>query len=639
MLDSYFDVKINGIKYKLAAGAEGEHYVHNGDPLRNQNYAVVESGDNQQFQMNPALKIWAWTDWSGGEGQFKYSPDNPAGYWEGNNINPVLVRGTIRPGPGTQITAKSAGGDFDKNVLLVRAHNKLYGVNQEDRIVYEWVDASSWWDAGTTNASGTAATGAAAVCGDATYLYYKETSTDQIFRWDGTTFTLWNDDTGVTDQNVAMVSLGKYIYLYEPETCKLWEIPKTGAAPVASVLLHNFSDEGGEIVDHGKCQMVTGHNRVYFTQVTEQDTVVFEVVPTTAAGTGFAKEISRLDGFYCEAITFMLGFLYLVGKDTTDPAGTSSTRMIVYMEPGGDYGTLGLWRTDDPHASLPVTGDANSMLTAMFAARTGAYNAPRLFGIDAVTGAVYCLSSFEYGDSDTVVAESMVQHRGEVFWATDPDATGNGVYRTMRGTGYVGDASGEDMSYVISPVWDFGLSEDKLLQSIRLLCEPLPADWTVHVDYQDNQDGTWTNIIGYTSDSGTGITAEISSSASSVSFKNLQLRIRFQYTGGATPPSTAPVVHSIEVLAAVLAPLESWDLLLELSDEDGQAQDRSYSGTTLLTNLATAFATQTVVEFLDGYISRSPNVYNGHSVYIERWRTILDRPGEGFAAVRLTKVV
>lgn len=634
MLDSYFHVEIGGVKYRLAESAEGEHYRYSGEPLRNQNYAVVEGAENALFQMHPTSKIWSWTDWSGGEGQFKYDSDNQGGYWMGNIINPLEYIGTLRPGPATEQTVKSVGGAFDKNVLMVRAANKLYAVDQEDRVVYEWVDASSWWGAGASNAAGTAVTGAAAVCGDKTYLYYKETTTDNIFKYDGATFTLWNTDTSVDNRNVAMVSLGKYIYLYEILTSKVWEIPKTGAAPVASVLLFNFSDEGGELSDRGKCMMVPGHNRVYFFQLAEQDTVVYEITPTTASGTGFAKEIARIDGFQGEAISFHMGYLYIIGKNTNDTASTATARLVLYLQPGGDYGTLGNLRLDEAHASLPTTGDANSMLLCLFTTRTSTEAKPLLFAIDSVTGGIVCLTRYEYTSGDTVVSESLVQHRGEVFWATDDDATGNGVYRTLRGKYFPADS---DDSYVISPVWDFGLVDNKILQSLRINTEPMPADWTVHIDYQKDQNGTWTNAGGYTTDNGTGITYAVSTDSSTVEFFNLQLRIRFQYTGAGNP-TTFPILLGVEARAAVLAPVHMWDLLLELSDEDGQAQNRSLSGTAQIANLDTAFATEAIVDFKNGYISRSPNVYNSYDVFVDGWTMILDKPGEGVAAVRLVKV-
>lgn len=634
MLDSYSHVEIAGVRYRLAESSEGDHYRYSGEPLRNQNYAVVEASGNQQFQLRPDIKIWAWTDWSGGEGQFRYDPDNPAGYWKGNIINPVVETGTLRPGAATEKTNKSAGGTFEKNVLMVKARDKLYAMDQEDRVLYNWVDASSWWDAGTTNASGTVSTGAGAICGDASALYYIESANDNIFKWNGTTFTLWNTDTSVTGSSTALVSLGKYIYLYQPTTAKVWEIPKSGTAPVASTLLFNFSDEGGQIIDTGKCQIVAGHNRVYFSQITEQDTVIYEITPTTASGTGFARELARIDGFTCEALTFHMGFLYLIGRNTNDTAASAPVRMILYLEPGGEYGTLGILRADEQHAGIPTVGDANSMLLGTFAMRTSASNIPLLFCIDAVTGAVFCLSRWGYGDVDTVNCESVVEHRGEVFWATDPGATGNGVYRTLLGKYFPADT---DDSYAISPIYDFGLVEKKVLQSLRINCAPMPASWDIYVDYQIDQSGSWVNAGTYTTDNGVGTTYVISTDSATVSFYNLQLRVRFSYTGGGNP-TTCPVLYSVEARSSVMYPIKSWTLLLDLSDEVGQSGGRSLSGTALVSNLATAFALATVVDFKDGYIDRAPNQYNQYDVTIDGWEVVLDRPGEGYAVVRLVEV-
>ncbi|NIP33301.1 MAG: hypothetical protein GWN18_00090, partial [Thermoplasmata archaeon] len=70
----------------------------------------------------------------------------------------------------------------------------------------------------------------------------------------------------------------------------------------------------------------------------------------------------------------------------------------------------------------------------------------------------------------------------------------------------------------------------------------------------------------YTTDSGTGTSQAVTTDTSTVEFKRLQLRTRFEYTGAGVP-SSAPVVLGVEARAIVATKVKVFQLLLDLSTD------------------------------------------------------------------------
>ena len=82
-------VKINGLWYRLAEDAEGQHYNFSLQPLRPPNAQLIQ-GESGKFQIRPDLLLWSWTDWSGGEGQIKYDPQDVGRAYLLQHVGPVL---------------------------------------------------------------------------------------------------------------------------------------------------------------------------------------------------------------------------------------------------------------------------------------------------------------------------------------------------------------------------------------------------------------------------------------------------------------------------------------------------------------------------------------------------------------------
>ncbi|MCI0526003.1 MAG: hypothetical protein L0Y56_00925, partial [Nitrospira sp.] len=190
-------------------------------------------------------------------------------------------------------------------------------------------------------------------------------------------------------------------------------------------------------------------------------------------------------------------------------------------------------------------------------------------------------------------------------------------------------------SFAISPWHDFDLADEKLFTSLTLSCEALPADWTVYVDYAKNGSTSWTNVITYTTDGGTGTRTNVSTDSSTIEFQTLSIRIRMVYDGAGIP-TTYPVVLGIDVRAMVVQHVKTWTLLMSLSDD--KSGNQGHSGARKTTNIKTAGALGMVLDFKDGYVSHVPGVYTQHDVVIDSYSIVGSTPGEGVVQVVLKEI-
>ena len=170
--------------------------------------------------------------------------------------------------------------------------------------------------------------------------------------------------------------------------------------------------------------------------------------------------------------------------------------------------------------------------------------------------------------------------------------------------------------------------------SIRLATEPLPANTSVQIHYQKDQDGTWTSAGTYDTDDGTGTTFKISTSASSVKFKNLQLKITLNTSNSAV----TPVVRSVQVRCTPSEYVKEWDLILDITDEDAQAQGRAFTGSQLIDYIKAEADTENILTFQNGYEISASGSYDTHNVMIREYNLQLDTPGQGIATIKVREV-
>jgi len=89
--------------------------------------------------MRPDVLLWTVTDWSGGEGQIKLTPDSTGRHWRLNCVDPFTEPGKLMPGPYIEVCVDSGGSDqLAKSLALVVGDGKLWGLDQAAAAVYEW---------------------------------------------------------------------------------------------------------------------------------------------------------------------------------------------------------------------------------------------------------------------------------------------------------------------------------------------------------------------------------------------------------------------------------------------------------------------------------------------------------------------
>lgn len=630
LIDNRHHVEINAVKYRLAEDAEGDHYNLGGEPLRPPNAVMVQGeGKQDQFQARPDMLLWNITDWSGGEGQIVFNAQDANRHAVLYNVDPFIRPGTLQPGYDFQQLTDSGATPLNKHLALTKMSDSLIGLDQDTAAKYYiWDNVNEYWGAEQTMTSvvPTGISLGSTVCADETYVYFHEYNTNNVHRLiAGTTVNevLSTSVTGTVLGQHAMEELGDYLYWVDFNTAEVVEIPKSGTPPVAGVQVWT-GDPAIDAAYTGK--MAKGANRMYilFTTKTD-DTSIIEIVPTSAAGPGYGREIARWNGIRGTSLWWHSGTLFVGAMDSRY---AENKRVLMYLIPGGDYGTLGRVRPpeEEDYDGLPWGSEQADLLLSPFL--TYGADATRVWVIDTVSGGYAQLAEID----GTELSRHLVFHRGEMFFSNPRTGAGGYTYRIYKDQ-YVQ----ADVSYAITPWHNMGLSDEKILSSLVLSCEALPADWDIIISYAVDGSSSYTTAGTYTTDSGTGTKYAVSTDSSTKKFRTLRVKIAFDYTGAGSP-TTKPVVHGVEVRAQVAKPVRVWNLLLDLSDDHGNAS-QSHVGSRKFTNITTAGQSGDVVDFKDGYANRLTGSYTQHDVVVDGYRMILDRAGEGVALVSLREVV
>jgi len=640
MIDAQHHVELNGIKYRIAEDAEGEGLVLVGDSLRPPNTQVVQGADGQKFQMRPDILLWTITDWSGGEGQNVFDNAMADRHWRLDGLDPFSLPGKLFLGPTWVETLADGGSSTGLTMALAQAMDGLWAVDTESAgaaDVFQWNDSTKKWGAAVANTDG-AAGGPAAIggaAGDAKNLYYIEAATDEVYRYDGSTWTLLNNQTSATGAS-PMIAFGDYLYIADLVNFKVYEISKvTANTATPETAIVDYSSSESAVINSGLGQLFKGDDRLYFMQVMSDETVVWEITPTTAAGTGFGVDSIRFEGIRGESAWTHNGTLFVVG---TDNASVEQNRAIMYWQPGGNYGTLGWVRQErgvTTAAGPAVGGNAGGMLTSAFAlaptdGSISAANArTSLWIVDSVSGGFAMVTSVGNhwsGAAAETIAEDIVEFRGQYFLTVDSGADQE-VMKTVQGTYSTLGGRFE------SPLWDADLAEDKTLTSIQIACEALPANTTLIVKYSLNGAG-YTTLGTYSTTGGTGTTYIASTDSAQVVFQSLRVGIDLT----TSDDTVTPVLLAVNVRAKAQQKQRRWRAILDLSD-DQHGTGQSLSGAQKIAYIKTAGDSGTVLDFKNGYENRLPNTYEQVDVTIDTYQLPLDRAGEGVAIVDLVEVV
>ena len=633
MIDSTYHVRLGTVLYRLDESVQGDHYIFSHEPMRPPNAVTVQGESSQKFQVRPDTLLWRLTDWSGGEGQFKFDAQNPNRHWRLDAVDPFTNPGKLEPGPYIEVTQKASGGDAD-TLLMAKLNNTLVGFRKDLNRYRTW-DGTEWsasalltGDIGTNN-------GTTQLFSNGDRIFIKEDTVADVHTITTLPTTVNFSTAGWTGATSPIYHTSEKVYMFSGGEGNVKEFDKAGTPPVTAVDI--LQTEANPFVPGrgGRASMITGNGRIYTLHAYRgNSSAIFETIPSSAAGTGFSREIVRLTGFFAEGMVWVGGFILLFGYDDET---NRDNRSILYVKPGAEWGSMGRIRMGELGVQPPVMNpEAVRMLdTALVTQKSGHYSDPNragLFLIDTVSGG-HALVGIPDGDDASVPFSVGAGHisvfEGAYFFSyiTSADLTCRqvlGEYQKLAG--------------FTSPWHDFDVATEKIFTRLEIEHDPLPADWTIFVDYRlDDETAAWTTAITNTTDSTVGASAVISTDSSTQTFRKMQVRVRMEYTGASLGPTTRPVIHGVDARAVVAEPQKVWRLVLNMYDDDSSGQ-KSESGAAKITNIVTLADTGSVVNFEDGYQDRRAGEFSTHDVVIDSYNYIGDRPGEGAMQVVLREV-
>jgi len=618
-------ITLNGQDYHLDESGEGEHYKRSHQPLRPPNAQLVQ-GVSGKFQLRPDLLQWSWTDWSSGENQIKINPSDGGRAYLLQNVNPFRRRGQLTLGyKAVKAQDSSGASDFAVPGTLVKAYGSLFHVSSSGDDVYEW-DGSKF-GAAETITSATVGSDPNSAVGDQEYLFVHETGTTKIHRRTSAgTWTNHNDQCGLTGE-VIMAELGAYVYVYEPLSGKVYEISKlTANTATPEVEIHNVPINAA--VNADQWLFAAGDNRLYLSVAINGETYIHEIVPTTAAGTGYGSELSKIPGITAEALFYSGGTVFFIGYDKVPDDTVGADRQIFYVDPQGTYGTLGSVRgftkTNGPSTIYPVPAGGRLALSAFALPGTWEDESPTdvrmsLFEVDQISGGIAMTGSDGGHLGANEQATSLVYFNGRYFASLATKC----IYWDHD---TVDDA---EVGWAVSPANDFGLAGEKILEKIEVVCDPLPASSDITIGYSLDG-GAWTDTSVVSATNAIGGALQISTDSTTKTFRSLKVRIKITPAGG-----VAPVVKAVDSYVRVNRRLRVWDLILDLADDTRGG----HGGAKLVSKLA-AIGENTVVAFVDRYLSHdATDGGTSLDVIVDSLNFVLDRPGEGQAHIRLVEVL
>jgi hypothetical protein len=355
---------------------------------------------------------------------------------------------------------------------------------------------------------------------------------------------------------------------------------------------------------------------------------------------------------------YTLGTLYVAGLEGQNPvvfafdevtgdlfAVYKNTRRVLdhqnwpernLQEIGGGYGSE-FSKTHFEMLGGPSTNDGTDWSVMTLDTVTQGVAGGTVLNVGALgSNAVDHLTDWNDLEGNGLGRHSVVFFRGDIFVGisrTQDLVSSNGeskTYRLERGT-YT-----TNTGIMESAVNDFNIADEKILLSLTINTEPLPANARVVVKYMLDQDGSWLTAGTHDTDNAKSATFTISTGATTRTFRNLQIRLELDNN---STTSVTPVILNVRAHATVVRGVRVWDLLLDATDEDAQMQDRSWNGKTLIDNIAASGDLGTVLTFRDGYRHELAGSYTEYNVVVDEYRVIQDRPGEGYIAVRLREVI
>lgn len=638
MIDSEFPIELAGVRYRIAEDGEGPGYNMTTPTVRAPNTQIVQGDDPGQVNLDPSTMLWTLEDWSSGEGDLKTGDDNGRSQTiHGLNFygRPGEIFSGYRAWPAI---ANGGGANFSTLVSLVVAMDTVYALElvAGNPYYYTFNKTTLQFSARQTFAGVTNGIQAVnSLCGDNNALFFHEQGGDNIYTWPGSGApTLLNNQLG-GHADSQMVELGDYLYILQSDG-KMYEISKTTVnTTTAETPILDLSSNG--TFNNMATNLVTtvGDNRVYVMAVWNNYTSIYEIIPTTAATTGYGRELTKIHGLKGETIWAHGGFVYWIGTDMEPDGNDGPRRLIYYWQPGQSRGTLGEVRTQlgiAPGSHATPTAGASRLNTWAFALEgvdedfgvgddgIGLWEVDALSGGFGQVGGGHEGGVNDFGEGDCL---TLIYHDGFYLASYQDVGASYGVWTWDTGRPSV------NTQIVTSPEHDFGISGEKVLQSIEVRTNEMPVGGSVQLAYSVDGGAFQAVSPTHNTDGDAGLKWVVSTDSATVTFRGLRIKMTIVNSADQV------IVKAVDVRASANSTFQKWQLLLDVSDE---TSPRGYNGAKLIDKLQ-ALVPQTVVSFKDGYTDRNPGAFDEYDVIVEEVFLDLDRPGEGTAIVILREVI
>jgi hypothetical protein len=652
MLASGAHVKIGNYEFLLDEGIP-EHYTHRLEAILPQLTPIAGEGSPQRYDPQYGRIFWSWTDWSGGEGNRIYYPEEPTKYDYSNTLNP-RIRGQLTTRPARSRTTLNVPRLKKRPQMAVG--DKALWIGASEKLWYTDDGGASW----TSKASGLVGSGLdiTAMVGDDRYLYYTAWSTvddTRVVKRVSRSGSQEDVEESVTDRAAftGMAIMNGRLYLWTGRKLFEWDIFES--MPLDPDKKRKVFDTGVDpdsanpFSSSWWADCVSAENSVFFFYSSDAVSNLYEF--KAAAGlSGVARPVWRAPyGFTIKAIAYQNGVVYCTGHWSGDENYAGHGAIYAYPLDTRRPVFVG-WFRKQQNVNLQMQEITPSYGSQVMVA---AANTGRIFIYDHDLDSITMFDDLDSGrtpdnNSDGTVFASMVQRVGSMAtfgrwrFATiyQPDAPGSGNIQVLRwATDEEGDReNGASISgELTSGSWDFDIPlEKKTLIGFHVLFEPLTAGQQIQIGY--SIDGGSFVSAGTITPATPGASAgkvflQVSSDTSTVQFYRLTLRIKL--TGG-----PGPILKAVTTEARIIAHDESWTLLLRVKDEQNSTRptNRAAQGPTIRDWLLDAANARIIVPFQDGYRYKLPGTYSQHQVIIEEVSDVIQRQGEGIMRVTLRRV-
>lgn len=617
-----------------------DHYAHSFQALLNQS---ADPGKPLDVNLRVEKLKWSFDDWSGGEGNRIFYPDDPTVYHYADGSN-GRIRGQLTGRPA-RVSSSLATDEISAKVFLVVAGGLVWALG--GRKIHYSADGITW-TAHAQNAAPTlaASTAITAVAGADDYLYVSSWKTGGGGAAPGTRYLYRVDTSTVTEvitggtanavQFMGMAFLRGYLYGWTGR--KLWEHDVFETLPLTvATQVRKQDDLGVDLVSgttyYGDC--VAGDQAIYYFLASTGRSRVYEYRH------GVAQPIWAPGGtgFTAKSLVFHEGLLYAPGHFGGE--GVGNGRGCMYALRLTDLAKLfiGWFRKDSAFLQMQEGSGSygNQMMTA------GAYTG-RIFIYDADLDAISMLDDLPHNFGDTpqkkigALITFSTQRIAAVYTS---GGSGSGNYTVYS---YEDDEPGVRETNIAMPTlqtgqWDFGFSSElKTLNGFHVTFRPLDPGQSITISY--DLDGHGFVVAGTITDANDGSPngrefIPVSDGTNSKRFYALKYRIDASGTGGGVFP---PMIFNVTAEAALLAKTETWDLVLRIKDErqeNGRPKSRAVRASVLRTYIEDLIRENGIVTMLDGYKKQRPGDYDTHVVMVLEGTDSIARGGEGTYRVRL----